>query len=344
MSMVEGTAASDMPPSVLVVSLNWNGWRETLTSVYSVLELNYPNLHVLVIDNKSTDDSLEHRRTIHDDRVEILELPENLGCSGGRNEGLKRALAENFQYVWLLDNDAAVEGKDVLTSLVALAESDPKIGLVSPRIAEPGKEGPLTYCGGICSMDPVILMDDTSDPEEARRWAVKYPNAGLVYGTALLVKSSAIRLIGMLDESLFAYGEDNDYSYRSSQVGFLNVVDEKSTIQHEGKNEETNPLAMKPHYWYYKTRNICLFWRKHLGVIRAARPSWWSFHRTLRRMCQCKEKQEATDAMLAGLWHGWIGRGGPYRPEYRMPKLLSAVIWRYAMAKAASSSSPHHGK
>jgi GT2 family glycosyltransferase len=335
----ERSEAKAMRPSVLVVSLNWNRWQDTLTSVNSVLRLNYPNLRVLVIDNKSTDDSLAHLRTIHDDRVEILELQENMGCSGGRNEGFKLALAENFQYVWLLDNDAVLEDKNTLSSLVALAESDPEIGLVGPRIAVLGHEDRLTYCGGVCSTDPVIY-DETCDPEEARQWAQKYPNSGLALGTAMLVKCSIIRKIGMLDEGFFAYFEDIDYSLRSSHAGYRNLVDENSVVRHEEKNKNNDPLAMKPHYWYYWARNECRFWRKHLGPVRALRHSWWSLHKMMRHMRQCREKQDATNAILAGLWHGWINRGGAYRPEYRMPRPLAAVIWRYAMAKAAASPSP----
>jgi hypothetical protein len=46
------TVADETQPPVLVVSLNWNGWRDTLSAVNSVLNLNYPNLGVLVIDNR----------------------------------------------------------------------------------------------------------------------------------------------------------------------------------------------------------------------------------------------------------------------------------------------------
>jgi hypothetical protein len=336
-------AVAAIPPSVLVVVLNWNGWENTLTSVDSALRLDYANLRVLVIDNGSTDGSIEHLRTICDDRVELLELPENRGYTGGCNEGFRHALAAGAQYVWLLNSDAVVEDKDTLSSLVALAESDPKIGLVSPRLAEPGVECRLTYCGGVCSMDPFI-HHETCDPEEARRWAREYPDAGLVWGTALLVKSSMIRQIGMLDERFFAYWEDLDYSYRSSQAGYRNVVDENSMVRHEEKNESINLLAIKPHSWYYKARNGYLLWRKHLGTIRALKPSWWTFLSTLRLMVRCKENRDATDAMLAGLWHGWIKRGGPYRPEYRMPRLLAAAIWKYALAKASPSPIGQGGK
>jgi GT2 family glycosyltransferase len=297
------------------------------------LRQDYTNLRVLVIDNGSTDGSVAHLRTIRDDRVELLELPENRGYTGGCNEGFKRALVTGAHYVWLFNSDAVIEDKNTLSSLVALAESDPKIGLVSPRIAELGEDGGLAYCGGVCSMDP-FLCDKTHDPVEARRWAREYPNAGYVTGTAMLVKTSVIREIGMLDERFFAYYEDTDYSYRSSRAGCRNLVDENSKVRHPEKHVSINPLAIKPHYWYYMARNECLFWRKHLGTIRALKPCWWAFHGKLRLMLKCKEHRAVCDATLAGLWHGWIKRGGPYRPEYRMPRLLAAAIWKYALAKA----------
>jgi GT2 family glycosyltransferase len=325
-----------LAPSVLVVVLNWNGWEETLTSVDSVLRLDYANLRVLVVDNGSTDGSIEHLRTIRDDRVELLELPENRGYTGGCNEGFRRALVAGAHYVWLLNSDAVAEDTETLTSLVALAESDPKIGLVSPRLADPGEGGRLNWCGSICSTDPLV-KDMTEDPEEARRWVLEYPNAGDVLGAAMLVKSSVIREIGMLDDGFFAYWEDTDYSYRSTLAGYRNLVAENCIIRHLWKHPTRNPFAIKPHVWYYLARNECRFWRKHMGVIRALRPCWWSFNGMLRNLLRCKGNPNLTDAMLAGLWHGWINRDGPYHSEFRMPTPLAAAIWRYAMSKAGPS-------
>ena len=333
----------EAPPLVLIVILNWNNSEVTLASVASVLQIGYPNFRMLLIDNGSSNGSAARLRTIRDDRVELLELSENRGYTGGCNEGLRRALAMGAQYVWLLNSDALVSDADTLKKLVSFAESDPKIGLVSPRIAALGEEARITFCGGVCSMDPLIY-DETCDPEQARCWARDYRNAGLALGTAMLIKSSVIREIGMLDERFFMYFEDIDYSYRSSLAGYRNLVDEESIVRHEEKNRNTNPTGMKPHYWYYMARNECRFWRKHLGVFRSLRPSWWAFRRTLRHMLQCRENRDATDAMLAGLWHGWINRGGPYRPEYLMPRLLAAAIWKCMPATTASSQPSGKGK
>lgn len=321
------------PPLVFVVILNWNGWEDALNAADSILRQDYTNLRVLVIDNGSTDGSVAHLRAIRDDRVELLELPENRGYTGGCNEGFKRALTAGALYVWLFNSDAVIEDKTVLASLVAIAESDPKVGLVSPRIAEPGEECRLTLCGGVCSTDP-FLWDYTHDPEQARRWALQFPNAGFVSGAAMLVKASLIRQIGMLDEKFFAYYEDHDYSYRSSLAGCRNLWDENSIVRHAEKDAALNPFEIKPHWWYYVARNEILLWRKHLSGLRALKRCWWTIQSKLRLVLLCEGYSAASDAMFAGFWHGLIKRGGPYRPEFRMPRPLSAVIWKYARARA----------
>jgi len=316
-------------PSVLVVILNWNGWKDSLTSVDSVLRLDYPNLSVLLIDNGSTDGSVAHLRNLQDGRVELLELPENLGFTGGCNVGFNRALAEGTQYVWLFNSDAVAANKSILGSLVALAESDIKIGLVAPRCAEQDEGGRLTFAGGVYSLNP-FFCDTTEDPEIARRWAMEYPDAGLVTGTGVLVKTALIREIGLLDDMFFAYFEFSDYSYRCTRAGYKVLADENSIIWHPHKSIQVKPLAIKPHWWYYKARNECLLWKKHLGIIRAFRPSWWTSRRMMVYLFRCREDQNITNAILAGLWHGWTGRGGAYRPEYRMPRPLAAVIRKFA--------------
>jgi GT2 family glycosyltransferase len=332
MSNSLGVSGEGQDPSVLVVILNWNGWEDTLTALESVLRLDYPRLQVLIIDNGSTDGSVEQLRTVSNDQVGLLELPENLGYTGGCNKGFQHALASGIDYVWLVNSDVLMEDRNTLRSLMAIAEGDPKLGLVAPRIAAPGKGGRLTYCGGVCTTDPP-MWEHISDPDEARRQAQRYPNAGLVVGTAMLLRTSLVREIGMLDEEFFAYFEDHDYSYRASQAGYRNVTDENSVIRHADKETNDKPLEIKPHWWYYNVRNECRFWRKHLKPVKALKVMKWDLHTTWVHIRRCQANKEATDAILAGLWHGWIGRWGAYRPEYRMPRPLAALVMRYALTR-----------
>jgi GT2 family glycosyltransferase len=325
------TSVPHPSPLVLIVILNWNNPEETQTAVTSAMRLDYPNFRLLIVDNGSEDDSLRQLRPLVSERIELIESPINTGYTGGCNLGLERALALGAKYAWLLNNDAVVEPK-TLSSLVNLAESDDRIGLATPRIAALNDDH-FTFTGGVVSIKD-RLYQDTDDPEDAEEWAVKYPDAGLVIGTAMLVRMDLARKIGLLDQSFFAYFEDTDYSIRSSQAGFRNVVDRTSIVRHFDKNHTKTPLEIRPHYWYYMARNERRLWRKHLGLAKSFRLSWQSFNIFLRHRNGLDNKSESSEAILAGLWDGWLGRGGPYRPGVRMPALAAAAVKLYSRRSA----------
>lgn len=325
-------------PLVLVVLLNWKNVEETATAIASVQEMEYPNFRILIVDNASADGSVDRLRALTGDGVELLESAINTGYTGGCNLGMKRALEIDAKYVWLLNNDAMVE-RQTLSSIVAMAESDSSIGLVTPRIAALDEDR-LTFAGGILSVKEGIY-NETHDPAVAAEWNVRYPHSGLVIGTAMLVRTDLIRRIGMLDTNFFAYFEDIDYSARSSEAGFRNVVDPNSVVRHLEKNRNTKPLEIKPHYWYYMARNESRFWRKHLGLAGSLRLTWYSFNGFVRHRNRLTNKRESADAILAGLWDGWLDRGGPYHPGVQMPSFPAALVNAYSRRRALQPGKNH---
>jgi len=314
-------------PLVLVLLLNWNSAQETVTAVASLRRMDYPNFFIMIVDNASQDDSLERLRPLSGEQVEVLESPLNIGYTGGCNLGMKRALERDAKYLWLLNNDALVDS-DTLSSLVATAESDSSIGLVTPQIAALDEDR-LTFAGGVISIKE-RLYNETHNPAVAQEWNARYPKDGLVIGTAMLVRTDLIRKIGMLDTRFFAYFEDIDYSARSAQAGFRNVVDSGSLVHHHEKNRNTRPHAMTPYYWYYMARNESRFWRKHLGMLGSLRQSWYSFNGFLRHLNRLKDRPESRNAILAGLWDGWMDRSGPYHSGVKMPLPAAALVNLYS--------------
>ena len=141
-------------PRVVIIILNWNGWRNTLQCLESVQQLAYPNYQVVVVDNDSQDDSVERIRAwaksklggggilVEYCRAEVLDggdeerektlehaspkanmvlirNQENLGFAGGNNVAIHYTLKRKHptDYIFLLNNDAKVE-KDCLTHVV----------------------------------------------------------------------------------------------------------------------------------------------------------------------------------------------------------------------------------
>ena len=309
---------------VVVVILNWNSASDTLSAVESILKMDYPNYHLVIIDNGSTDDSVTELSKIEDERVEIIKSPENLGFTGGCNLGFDRALENGADYVWLLNSDAITE-TDTLSSIVRVAESDPSIGLVSPLIGSLQERSRFVYAGGFYN-EQLPACNMTRNIEIGRRWVTEHSDQVVLLGTALLVRVELIRTIGKLDDRFFAYWEDMDFSIRSNQAGFRNAVDFSSTVLHSEKFPTDRPQDIKPHFWYYVARNEILFWKKHVSFIARLRPLWWAFGLQLAHLNLLNGAEVSRRAILAGMWDGWLNRTGPYRTENRMPRLLADFV------------------
>ena len=310
--------------SVVIVILNWNSADDTLAAVESVLKMNYPNYHLVIIDNGSTDDSVERLAKIEDGRVQFIRSPENLGFTGGCNLGFDWALEHGADYVWLLNSDAVTE-VGTLSSLVGLAETDPTIGLASPVIASLQQPSKMIYAGGFYNA-ALPICDMTRDIEVGKKWVLEHPNELLLLGTALLVRVELIRRIGKLDEGFFAYWEDIDYSMRSNYAGFRNVVDFASTVSHREKLPTDRPQDIQPHFWYYLARNEIRFWKKYANFKMRLRPIWWSYLFQLKNMNAVNENEASRQAILSGMWDGWLNKTGPYRANGRMPQLVAQPI------------------
>jgi GT2 family glycosyltransferase len=308
-------------PLVLIVILNWNAAPETLLAVASLSLIDYSNWRVLVIDNGSTDGSLDVLRPLASETVEVIGLETNTGYTGGCNLGLRHALEIGADYAWLLNNDAKT-APHTLSSLVALAESDERIGLVSPLVATDDAVPKIYFAGG--RWDKVAAQyEDTHQVAVAQEWIKSRPEAYVLWGTAMLVPVKVVRAIGMLDEGFFAYYEDIDFSIRSLEAGFHNATDFASTVYHDNKNMNFSPDELKPHYCYYMARNQRRFWRKHLGAIKSLRVSWWGTYHALQHRKRFVGFPKAREAILAGIWHGWIHKEGPYQSSFRAPRAIS---------------------
>ena len=81
------------PPLVWIVVLNWNGLSDTLACLQSLQQLRYPERRIVVVDNGSTDGSVEALRSARSSiGFELIEAGRNLGYAGGNNLGIRHAL------------------------------------------------------------------------------------------------------------------------------------------------------------------------------------------------------------------------------------------------------------
>ena len=99
------TSAAEAKIAVIVV--NWNGWRYTLDCLASLRKSDTTNWHLIVVDNASTDDSALRLKDLGDE-VTVLHAPVNGGWTGGNNLGVRHALDNGYDFLFVLNNDALV--------------------------------------------------------------------------------------------------------------------------------------------------------------------------------------------------------------------------------------------
>jgi GT2 family glycosyltransferase len=258
----------------------------------------------------------------------LLRNKENQGFTGGANAGIHHAMARGADYIWLLNADAAIEA-DTLDRLVDAAEADPSIGLISPTFHDPDAPQRAEFC--LARFDPLArTASQTDDPAIARDWQAKHPGQIVLLGTALLIRRALIERVGTLDEQFFAYVEDVDYSLRSLAAGFRNVVVPDAIVLHKYKQPVTRPDDVPPYLHYFMSRNYLLLWRKLPGPRLARKATLWFIRQRMQQITRMGHNRIAVDALLAGLWDGLRGCGGPYHPSRRMPGLLAFLLTQYA--------------
>lgn len=283
---MNGPEAESGAPAAIIV-LNWNGWCDTLACLDSLTRLDYPNYEVIVVDNGSTDGSVEHIRNARPD-VKLLEAGANLGFSGGCNLGIRDALSRGFEYVWLLNNDTEAD-PHALSALVDTAESDPTIGAVGSVIYHMDQPDTVQEWGG----GYVNLWNG--------RMTIMTAPATLNYlsGCSLLIPTRVLRRAGPFNERFFVYWEDIDLSQRLLELGYQLAVASESQIRHRGSASTGRGSTLQAFYFH---RSATLFYRLHTPF-----PIFPTLALLVRRTIRwvLKRQPENIPATWRGVWKGW---------------------------------------
>ena len=213
-----------MKASVIIPNLNGAGWlRDSIESVWAQTEQDF---ELIVIDNGSTDESLDIARSYCGrDRYTLIENAGNTGFSHAVNQGIAIAKGE---YMALFNNDAFAE-PDWLAELIKTADADPKIFAVSslmlryyePKLADDAGDY-VTILGFACKR---------GDGLKASRYT-KPCRVFSACGGAALYRKSILDEIGVFDELFFAYYEDVDLSWRANNFGYRNVYCPTARCRH----------------------------------------------------------------------------------------------------------------
>ncbi len=245
---------------VVTVILNTNRREDTLACLESLQQGTYDNHKVIVLDNASSDGSAEAIQSAFP-AVQVIALDKNLGYAGNNNVGIRAALEQGADWVFVLNEDTITDS-ECINHLVEIAEYEPEIGIVGPLVYHFDEPGVIQSAGGVLdgrwhSIHAGQNQEDCGQFPEPRE-------VDWISGCAILVRKAVIEQVGGLDERFFYYWEETEWCVRARRKGWRIVHVPAAKIWHKGVQRNYQP---SPNITYYATRNRFLLMSKHRAPL-----------------------------------------------------------------------------
>lgn len=278
---------------VAVIILNYKVKDLTLGCIASVQNSDYKDFKIYVVDNNSEDELETAVKQIKD--VKFIQIGVNLGYTGGNNVGIKQALKDGAEFIFILNPDTTIHPNCIPESLKVV--SNPEVGIVGPKILF-GDKKTIWYAGGILDKLNVVGKHRGVDEKDCGQYddleATDY-----VSGAAMIVKRGVFDSIGLFDDRYFLYYEDSDFCFRAKQAGFKIMYVSRAVVYH--KNAQSTGLG-SPLQDYYITRNRMLFASKFLPF----RTQLALYREALRNIAIPSRRKALFDFLIGRLGRGSI--------------------------------------
>jgi GT2 family glycosyltransferase len=220
---------------IAIVILNWNGVELFDTFLPSVIKYsNSEHIEIIVADNASTDNSIEHLEKFYPS-VKIIRSNKNFGFAEGYNQALQNIDAE---YLVLINSDVKVT-ENWIESCISTFEEDEKIVAIQPKILSYNEPGQFEYAGAAGG-----FIDKFGYPfcrgrilNRIEQDFGQYNQRSQIFwasGACIFVRNSAFKTAGGFDGDFWAHMEEIDLCWRLKNSGFKIVYEPQSVVYHLG--------------------------------------------------------------------------------------------------------------
>ncbi len=235
-------------PKILIILLNWNGKKDTIECIKSLEKVTYPNFTTMIVDNGSTDDSVETFKTLFPN-IPLLETNQNLGFAGGNNVGISWGLDKDYEWILLLNNDTVVS-PDFLNAFMDAAKANPKAKILGAKIYLYHDPSRIDHLGGIWNAKKCEFESLHTNTIEDHRSFETMKQVDYVCGAALLMHRSVPQTIGLLEEKFFLFWEETDFCSRSKKNHLEVWTAPKAKIWHKVSSSFTGGKPQMHYFWW----------------------------------------------------------------------------------------------
>ena len=186
-------------PLVYAIVLNWNGYEDSVNCINSLLNPDYTNLEIIIVDNASSDNSAE-LLTRKYPKIKFIKSKINGGYASGMNLGTHEALRLGAEFLLYVNNDIIVKD-DFLEPLIKISLADKKVGMISPKVLYQHDQSKIYCAGGELSlMRCVGLAKYQGKP--ADKFGLVSRNISIAEGCLIFIRREVFQKIGFMSDKI----------------------------------------------------------------------------------------------------------------------------------------------
>ena len=235
---------------------NFNKREFVVNCVKSLLEQTCKDIDIYVIDNASTDDSVEALQKEYGDQIQVVVNAENLGGSGGFNTGLRIALKKNYQYAVLIDNDVRVD-PNAIQIMYDYMETHKDVGILGAKILNMQKPNVVQELGGSITKNMNILGNYFDKIDENLPEILE---SDCICTCTAMTRVDLMKKFGLMPEDNFIYWDDIEWSKKCQLAGYKTVAINAAKVWHNRSYDNNMPSSFTR---YYNVRNRFNYFLKY---------------------------------------------------------------------------------
>jgi GT2 family glycosyltransferase len=271
--------------------------------ISSILETGFPENQIIIVDNASTDGSVEEVHKSFGPRINLIRNKDNLGFAEGNNIGVSQAKELGARWYFLLNNDTIVSQK-VFEEFSHVIINFPDISIFSPMILQYHHPN-MIWNAGNRLIPGTLLSYQVLTGRLNNRQFQNIIIVDFITGCGMLIKAEVVDCIGLFNPDLFMYGEDVDFCWRAKQAGYKIACATKARIWHKISGGGGGDSYKSR---FLRVRNQIYFYKKYSNIIQKPIMLIFTLAQLIVRGAHdlVSRKPELIKASIRGFLEGWF--------------------------------------